>query len=184
MKRQGLLSVTGIALLGLIVLMTLHEWNNPLEEDQEAFLNAPVIVAGNVIAKTFNAKTGEVQYHLTADHLEQYDREPLTLLDQPVLSMDDKESAWTIRARHGEVRDNGDLIVFQKEVEARNPQRGLTLNTSELQYFSDAQRVLAPAQVDMRHREGSTRAGKMEVQLDSGAMTLTQGVVSEFKGPQ
>ncbi|HCI10622.1 MAG TPA: LPS export ABC transporter periplasmic protein LptC, partial [Alcanivorax sp.] len=29
MKRQGLLSASGILLLGLIVLMTLHEWDNP-----------------------------------------------------------------------------------------------------------------------------------------------------------
>ncbi|HBY49642.1 MAG TPA: LPS export ABC transporter periplasmic protein LptC, partial [Alcanivorax sp.] len=27
MKRQGLLSASGILLLGLIVLMTLHEWD-------------------------------------------------------------------------------------------------------------------------------------------------------------
>ena len=31
MKRQGLLSASGILLLGLIVLMTLHEWDNPLD---------------------------------------------------------------------------------------------------------------------------------------------------------
>ncbi len=29
MKRQGLLSASGIILLGMIVLMTLHEWENP-----------------------------------------------------------------------------------------------------------------------------------------------------------
>jgi lipopolysaccharide export system protein LptC len=184
MKRQGLLSATGIALLGLIVLMTLHEWDNPLEQNQEAFLNAPVIVAGQVVAKTFDAETGRVQYHLTADHLEQYDRDPLTLLEQPVLSLDNENGTWTIRAEHGEVRDNGDLIVFQNQVEARNPARGITLDTSELQYFNDAQRVLVPATVLMRHRQGSTRAGKMEVQLGSGAMTLSQGVASEYKGSQ
>lgn len=184
MKRQGLLSATGIALLGLIVLMTLHEWDNPLEENKEAFLNAPVIVAGHVVAKTFDAETGQVQYRLTADHLEQYDRDPLTLLEQPVLSLDNKDGTWTIRSEHGEVRNNGDLIVFQNQVEARNQVRGITLNTSELQYFNDAQRVLAPATVHMRHRQGSTRAGKVEVQLSSGEMTLSQGVASEFNGPQ
>ncbi|WP_101674563.1 LPS export ABC transporter periplasmic protein LptC [Alloalcanivorax mobilis] len=182
MKRQGLLSVTGIVLLGLIVLMTLHEWDNPLDENQQAFLSAPMIVAGNVIAKTFNADTGEVQYHLTADHLEQYDHDPLTLLDKPVLTMDNKDGAWTIQSLHGEVRNNGDLIVFQNKVEARNERRGLTLNTNELQYFGDAQRVLAPTDVDIRQTQGSTRAGKMEVQLDSGEMTLSEGVVSDFKG--
>ena len=51
MKRQGLLSASGILLLGLIVLMTLHEWDNPLEEDREAFLNAPMIIADRIVAK-------------------------------------------------------------------------------------------------------------------------------------
>ena len=88
MKRQGLLSASGILLLGLIVLMTLHEWDNPLEEDREAFLNAPMIIADRIVAKAYDEEDGRVQYRLVADHLEQYERDALTTLTEPVLRMD------------------------------------------------------------------------------------------------
>lgn len=56
MRRQGLLSASGILLLGLIVLMTLHEWDNPLEDDREAFLSAPLIIADTITAKAYDRK--------------------------------------------------------------------------------------------------------------------------------
>ena len=96
MKRQGLLSASGILLLGLIVLMTLHEWDNPLEEDREAFLNAPMIIADRIVAKAYDEEDGRVQYRLVADHLEQYERDALTTLTEPVLRMDNSNGLWTI----------------------------------------------------------------------------------------
>lgn len=182
MKRQGLLSASGILLLGLIVLMTLHEWDNPLEEDREAFLNAPMIIADRIVAKAYDEEDGRVQYRLVANHLEQYERDALTTLTEPVLRMDNSNGLWTIQSRHGEVRDNGDLIVFTDQVEARSESNGVTLDTEELQYHNDTNRVVSPGELAMRHRDGRTRAGAMESDLTSGEMTLKQGVVSEFTG--
>ncbi len=96
--------------------------------------------------------------------------------------MDNSNGLWTIQSRRGEVRDNGDLIVFTDQVEARSESNGVTLDTEELQYHNDTNRVVSPGELAMRHRDGRTRAGAMESDLTSGEMTLKQGVVSEFTG--
>ncbi|HBP70046.1 MAG TPA: LPS export ABC transporter periplasmic protein LptC, partial [Alcanivorax sp.] len=113
---------------------------------------------------------------------EQYERDALTTLTEPVLRMDNSNGLWTIQSRRGEVRDNGDLIVFTDQVEARSESNGVTLDTEELQYHNDTNRVVSPGELAMRHRDGRTRAGAMESDLTSGEMTLKQGVVSEFTG--
>ena len=182
MKRQGLLSATGILLLGLIVLMTLHEWDNPLEEDRQAFLNAPMIIADQIVAKAYDGEDGQVKYRLVAEHLEQYQLDALTTLREPQLRMDNSNGLWTIQSRRGEVRDNGDLIVFMDQVEARSESNSVTLDTDELQYHNDRNRVVSPGELSMRHRDGRTRAGRMESDLTTGEMTLEEGVVSEFTG--
>ena len=184
MRRPGLLSASGVILLVVIVMMTLHEWGNPLEGDNEAFLSAPAITAENIVARQFNRDSGEVEYRLLANNLEQYEREALTLLDHPDLSLNNGNNQWTIQADNGEVRDNGDLIVFENNVEAVSKNNGVTLDTRELHYLSGDRQVSAPDTVHMRHSEGSTRAGSMDADLDTGRMTLKQGVVSEFKGPK
>lgn len=182
MKRQGLLSASGVILLGLIVLMTLHEWENPLEPDREAFLNAPLIIADNITAKAYAPNTGHVQYNLKADHLEQYQRQALTQLTNPDLSMENKNGTWTIRSQRGEVRDDGAIIVFMDQVKAHSMTNGVDLTTDELRYLNKENRVVAPGDLTLRHRDGSTRAGRMEADLTSGKMTLGQGVVSDFTG--
>ncbi len=182
MKRQGLLSVTGILLLGLIVLMTLHEWGNPLDPAQrEAFLNAPVIIAKGVEAESFT-DTGKLQYHLDADHLEQFDRTSKTLLTNPHLRVNNDKGVWTISSKHGEVLDSGGLILFKNDVQAHNAARKLTLKTDELRYHSNTDIVEAPSSVKMTFQKGSTQAGSLHGNLKTGKMQLKQGVVSDFNG--
>jgi len=181
-RRQGLLSASGILLLGLIVLMTLHEWDNPLEDDREAFLSAPLIIADTITAKAYDRDTGKASYELKADHLEQFQREALTTLTEPDLRMENDNGVWTIRSRRGEVRDNGDLIVFLDQVKARSETNGVTLSTDQLEYLNDASQVRSPGALTLEHRDGNTRAGSMQSDLTSGEMTLGQGVVSEFTG--
>ena len=42
--------------------------------------------------------------------------------------------------------------------------------------------VRSPGALTLEHRDGNTRAGSMQSDLNSGEMTLGQGVVSEFTG--
>lgn len=182
MRRQGLLSVTGIFLLGLIVLMTLHEWGNPLSENErQAALRAPAIIANGITAKSFAAGSGKVLYTLTADHLVQYDHTPKTELSDPDLHMKNAQGVWTIRSKKGEVLDNGTLLVFQDQVHAHGDSNGITLETNELRYNTDTRVIEAPGPVDLNHQRGTTKAGNMRVDLNSGTMKLNEGVVSDYK---
>ena len=56
MKRQGLLSATGILMLGLVMLMTLHEWDSTLPGQDNAVMMAPAIIADDVTARAFSEK--------------------------------------------------------------------------------------------------------------------------------
>ncbi|MCK0154989.1 LPS export ABC transporter periplasmic protein LptC [Alcanivorax sp. S6407] len=183
MKRQGLLSATGILLLGLVVLMTLHEWDTSLPGEDQAVLTAPAIIARQISARAFNEEDGSLQYHLIADNLLQYDHNPLTEMARPRLAMANEQGTWTISSDNGTVQDNGKLIVFSGSVEARNPDQKIELDTDELRFDSDTNIATSPADATLRFESGETRAGSLEADLDKGILSLDQGVKSEFNAP-
>lgn len=183
MKRQGLLSATGILMLGLVMLMTLHEWDDSLPGQEDAILTAPAIVAKDITARAFSEEDGRLQYYLTAETLTQYDHNPLTEMQQPELEMANDESTWTIVSEQGVVQENGDLIVFSGDVKARNRQQKITLDTQELRFRSDSNIASSPGNVDLEFESGKTRAGALEADLDKGILTLEKGVKSEFDAP-
>ena len=133
MKRQGLLSATGVLMLGLVMLMTLHEWDDTLPGQEDGILTAPAIVAKDITARAFSEEDGRLQYYLTAKTLTQYDHNPLTEMQEPELEMANDKGSWTIVSEQGVVKENGDLIVFSGDVKARNQQQKITLDTQELQ---------------------------------------------------
>ncbi|MGJ3256624.1 MAG: LPS export ABC transporter periplasmic protein LptC [Alcanivorax sp.] len=183
MKRQGLLSATGILMLGLVMLMTLHEWDDTLPGQEDAILTAPAIVAKNITARAFSEEDGRLQYYLTAKTLTQYDHNPLTEMQQPELEMANDKGSWTIVSKQGVVQENGDLIVFSGDVKARNQQQKITLDTQELRFLSDTSIASSPGDVDIEFESGRTRAGALEADLDKGILTLEKGVKSEFDAP-
>ncbi|WP_290537620.1 LPS export ABC transporter periplasmic protein LptC [Alcanivorax sp.] len=183
MKRQGLLSATGILMLGLVMLMTLHEWDDTLPGQEDGILTAPAIVAKSITARAFSEEDGSLQYYLTAETLTQYDHNPLTEMQQPELEMANDKGSWTIVSEQGLVQENGDLIVFSGDVKARNQQQKITLDTQELRFRSDTNIASSPGSVDLEFESGKTRAGALEADLDKGILTLEQGVKSEFDAP-
>lgn len=183
MKRQGLLSATGILLLGLVVMMTLHEWDSSLPGEDQAVLTAPAIVAKQITARAFSEETGELQYHLVAENLVQYDHNPLTEMTRPQLAMANDKGEWTITSDNGTVQDNGKLIVFTGAVETRNLQQKIELDTDELRFDSDTNIATSPGDATLRFESGETRAGALEADLDKGVLSLDQGVESEFNAP-
>jgi lipopolysaccharide export system protein LptC len=164
MKRQGLLSATGILLLGLVMLMTLHEWDSALPGQDNAVAMAPAIIADQVSARAFSEKDGSLQYHLTADSLVQFDHNPLTKMQAPV-------------------QEDGDLISFLGKVNVNNPIQKMTVNTEELHFNSDTNIATTPGDVEMRFDSGQTRAGALEADLNKGVLELKKGVKSEFEAP-
>lgn len=183
MKRQGLLSATGILLLGLVMLMTLHEWDDTLPGQEDAVLTAPAITAKDITARAFSEDDGRLQYYLTAETLTQYDHNPVTEMQQPELEMANDKGNWTITSEQGVVQENGDLIVFSGDVKARNQQQKITLDTQELRFRSDTNIASSPGNVDLEFESGKTRAGALEADLDKGILTLEKGVKSEFDAP-
>ena len=183
MKRQGLLSATGILMLGLVMLMTLHEWDDTLPGQEDGILTAPAIVAKSITARAFSEEDGSLQYYLTAETLTQYDHNPLTEMQQPELEMAKDKGSCTIVSEQGLVQENGDLIVFSGDVKARNQQQKITLDTQELRFRSDTNIASSPGSVDLEFESGKTRAGALEADLDKGILTLEQGVKSEFDAP-
>ena len=177
MKRQGLLSATGVLMLGLVMLMTLHEWDDTLPGQEDGILTAPAIVAKDITARAFSKEDGRLQYYLTAKTLTQYDHNPLTEMQEPELEMANDKGSWTI------VSENGDLIVFSGDVKARNQQQKITLDTQELRFYSDTNIASSPDNVDLEFESGTTRAGALEADLDKGILTLEKGVKSEFDAP-
>jgi len=183
MKRQGLLSATGILMLGLVMLMTLHEWDDSLPGQEDAILTAPAIVAKDITARAFSEDDGRLQYYLTAETLTQYDHNPLTEMQQPELEMANDKGSWTIVSEQGGVQENGDLIVFSGDVTASNQQQKITLDTQELRFLSETNIASSPGDVDIEFESGKTRAGALEADLDKGILTLEKGVKSEFDAP-
>ncbi|MAX55270.1 MAG: LPS export ABC transporter periplasmic protein LptC [Alcanivoracaceae bacterium] len=183
MKRQGLLSATGILLLGLVMLMTLHEWDDSLPGQDLAVETAPAILATGVTARAFSEKDGQLQYHLTADDLVQYDHNPLTEMKNPALEMSNDKGSWTITGADGTVQNNGDMIIFAGDVKARNPQQKIELDTQELRFNSEENIATSPGEVELRFENGQTHAGALEADLDKGILSLEQGVKSEFDAP-
>ncbi|MZR62504.1 LPS export ABC transporter periplasmic protein LptC [Alcanivorax sp. DP30] len=183
MKRQGLLSATGILLLGLVMLMTLHEWDSNLPGEDQAVLTAPAIVATKITARAFSEENGELQYHLIADNLVQYDHNPLTEMTQPQLAMSNSQGTWTITSENGTVQQNGKLIVFSGAVETRNRDQKIEMDSDELRFNSDTNVATSPGDTILRFESGETRAGALEADLDKGVLSLDQGVESEFNAP-
>ena len=182
MKRQGLLSATGVLMLGLVMLMTLHEWDDTLPGQEDGILTAPAIVAKDITARAFSEEDGRLQYYLTAKTLTQYDHNPLTEMQEPELEMANDKGSWTIVSEQGVVKENGGLIVFSGDVKARNQQK-ITLDTQELRFYSDTNIASSPDNVDLEFESGTTRAGALEADLDKGILTLEKGVKSEFDAP-
>lgn len=183
MKRQGLLSVTGILLLGLVMLMTLHEWDSSETVSDQAVRQAPAILAEGITARAFSEKDGTLEYYLTASHLTQYDHKPRTQLENPELVMANDKGNWDIRGDQGEVQNNGNLIVFTGQVIANNSAQKVQLNTEKLRYNSNQGRVIAPGPVSLQSESGTTQAGAMDADINGGILNLRKGVKSEFNAP-
>ena len=81
------------------------------------------------------------------------------------------------------MQNNGNLIIFDGDVQARNPQQKIELDTQQLRFNSEQNIATSPGDVDLRFENGQTRAGALEADLDKGILSLEQGVKSEFDAP-
>lgn len=182
MKRDLLLSAAGLLLLGLVVLgaIRLQEDRDRTAPDPNKVVERPALILDTVVAETFGAR-GTLAYRLFSDHARRFDHEERTLLTTPHLQLHDEGLDWEIRARDGALEAGGKRVHMRQEVQARHLPHRLELETSELVYFLESERLEAPAPLRMTHPSGVTRAGAMEVDLASGIMELRASVESRYE---
>lgn len=180
MKRQGLLSLTGIALLSLIVLMTLHEWDYATPPPAERRDDTPTLVLEGMHAVR-HTDSGALQYRLDADNLTWFEVTNRSTLEGPSVEMFGNNARWLIRAKQGEMRQAEKVIDLRGDVRAeRDGPAGLTLQTEHLVYYADKEKLVIPAPSTIRHQGGQTSTGKLEADLRRGVMTLHNGVETRY----
>ena len=183
MRRQGLLSATGLILLGLIVLMTLHEWEDRMPELLGSQVDTPLLIAEQISAQSFTTE-GLLEYDLHAEELMEMDGLGETLLKRPRLALHDPALAWEVLSEEGQVTEQGRHIRLLGNVSARHHgEEPLLLETGELIYRPSQEQLSTPGAVQITHPSGSTRAGAMEANLATGVLELKERVESRYDMP-
>lgn len=183
MRRQGLLSTTGLVLMVLIIGLTLHEWEDevPLRDTGEP--TGPALVVEGARARSFG-EDGQLRYSLRAEHLERFEDEARTELRAPDVEMMQGAQHWRVNAEEGTVTGAANDLALRGQVHAERLQGSpLSLDTGELHYFPDQNRMTAPHGAVIRHPGGSTRAGHLEADIGSGILTLGEQVESRYEVP-
>lgn len=183
MKRQGLLSTTGLFLIVLIIGLTLHEWEDrvPLREDDEP--RGPALVVEGAEAHSFS-DAGQLSYRLTAERLTRFEKSLRTEMTAPRVEVIESGGSWTATADSGIVEGPDNNLLLAGNVSAeRLGERPLRLTTDRLRYHPAGDRVQAPETVVIQHPGGETRAGHLEADIATGVLTLGGRVESRYEVP-
>lgn len=183
-KRRGLLSLTGIGLLGLIVLMTLHEWDYALPRSGERPEDQPSIILHGARAVS-HRPDGSEEYEVEADRLTFFEASQRSELARPQVTLFDSAASWLVRAEHGAMDQHRKVIRLTGAVRARRdgPQP-IEVDTDHLVYDARRERMTIPAPVEVRHQGGVTRAGELEADLERGVLMMNNGVETRYAPPQ
>ena len=180
MKKQGLLSLTGIALLGLIVLMALHEWDYRSETSAEQRPDVPTLVLEQMSAVR-HKPDGNVQYELSAASLAWYEATSRSEMLEPKVEMFGNTASWLVRANQGNMRESEKRIELTGDVRAnREGPEPLNLRTETLVYHAAEERLEIPVPVSIQHVGGKTRAGKLDADLKKGVIEIRGGVETHY----
>lgn len=181
MKREGLLSATGVLLLGIIALLTLHEWEDRVPGLSRQQIEAPALIIEGMRAEAFTA-SGALQYRLSAGEVIQFDHDNSMRITTPQLELRSPELTWEIHAEQGAMVDDGRLVTLSQGVNARYlaGDQPLTIQTGELQYRPRDEQLSVPGSVEIVHTGGHTRAGALDADLRTGLIQLRNRVESHY----
>jgi len=179
-KRQGLLSLTGIALLGLIVLMTLHEWDYSSAPPAPDRPDVPTLILDQMHASRHKAN-GTLQYRLDAANLAWFQASNRSEMQAPEVEMFGNTARWLVQANQGNMRESEKRIELQGNVRAeRDGVEPLSLQTERMIYHAAEERLEIPVAVQIRHQGGRTRAGKLDADLRRGVIEIRGGVETRY----
>lgn len=184
MKRQGLLSLTGIILLSLIVMMTLHEWDDvvtrPSDSEQEAL---PTLKLTGIDSRHFD-QAGESDMALQARAVTWREDGEQADIEQPRLAVSLDTGDWLITAERGVMGQLDGAVALQGNVRATQAgSNGITLESDALDYTRDDETVRSPGPVTLRHQQAVTRAGALEADMKHSVLTFTGGVETVYAQP-
>lgn len=183
MRRQGLLSTTGLILIVLIIGLTMHEWEDQVPLRDTGAPEGPALVVEGARARSFG-EDGQLRYTLQAARLERFEDQARTELRSPDVEMIQGAQRWRVRADEGTVTGPANDLVLRGGVHAERLQGSpLSLDTGKLHYLPDHNRVKAPHGAVIRHPGGRTRAGYLEADIGSGILTLGEQVESRYEVP-
>ncbi|MDF1781600.1 MAG: LPS export ABC transporter periplasmic protein LptC [Alcanivoracaceae bacterium] len=180
MKRQGILSLTGVALLGLIVLMTLHEWDYSSATNTAQREDLPTLVIEQMSAIRHNPD-GTPQYRIKAQGLTWFEVTDRSELENPDVEMFGNKARWLVTAEKGEMRQTEKQIDLRGSVRAkRTGDDPLSIVTEHLVYHTSEQRLVIPTSVKIEHIGGRTKAGKLDADLKQGIIKIRGGVETRY----
>lgn len=180
MMRQGFLSIAGILVVGLLVLMLLNELDHVRVKPDTDSSNAPDIILTGANLSTYD-EAGNLQYRVTASHIEHLERAGATLLDEPRLELHTSRETWQVSAGSGKADQDNRSLLLEGNVEARlDGPSAVVLKTARLLYHVREQRLELPEAVDISHPGGRTRAGALNADIAAGKLNMQQGVETRY----
>lgn len=183
MNRDAALSAAGLIVLGLVVLLALHQWEDRDRiTDAEERPETPALILDGVAAESFS-DSGLLRYRLRSQQAMHFDGDSRTEVTSPLLELRDPELLWEITAQRGHVEDNNARVRLVESVHARHHREDLEVETSEVHYRPADEILWMPSAVVIRHPLGTIRAGSLEANLVTGYLELRQSVESRYVPP-
>lgn len=184
MKREGILSLTGIVLLLLGGLLTLPDWETVVIDDAApAQQELPMLQLEGVNARHFNSD-GEAEMTLQASAMSWLEKEGVSRVTRPRVVIPGNDGQWEVNATQGELSQQDGIVVLTGDVIAiKQGPDAMTLTTSQLIYDGQASVARAPGAIRLEHSSGTTRAGQMRVDMAAGSIVLENGVETRYAVP-
>lgn len=184
MKREGILSLTGVVLLLLGGLLTLPDWEkvviaDPSPDQQEL----PMLQLEGVSARHFNSD-GQAEMTLQASAMSWLEKEGVSRVTQPRVVIPGGDGQWEVNATQGELSQQDGIVVLTGDVIAiKQGPDAMTLTTNQLIYDSHAGTARAPGAIRLEHSSGITSAGQLSVNMADGSVILEHGVETRYAAP-
>ena len=185
MRRQGLLSLTGILLLVLLALLTMHEWERVVPAGNPAATGKPppMLQLSGVSGRSFNDQGG-MEFRLEASDMNWLEAEGVSEMTAPRLWLPVADGEWQIEAESATMKEHREHIELVGNVLARRQgMMPMELETRVLHYLARKEQVTAPERVLIRTEQGSMTAGAMDANLLEQVIRLRNGVETRYVPP-
>ncbi|MFN3983962.1 MAG: LPS export ABC transporter periplasmic protein LptC [Rhodocyclaceae bacterium] len=154
-------------------------------EERARVLGEPDFIAEQARITSFDA-SGALQYALVAERITHIPDGELTLLDAPVLDMEQEDRGLRVTARTGEVRRRGEQVFLRGDVhvwrEGLDGEADLTLDAHSLTLWPDDQRARSDEPVHIVQGASTARGDGLRADNVFGVFELVGNAVVNMEG--